>query len=260
MAHQRKSHKVTQASTKVQPSTKVNWIFSAPRQSSAKVKQIGNAFFSDSLLLRSDTFNYAVIGVKSSNFNNNEYDIYGYVQIKHGQWTSSDLFKHVRYPIKCYSSGDTIWGRVEKELKPADTVAYIRPICDVRVLEGREIREKRAKGTLKRDADDINEDESEYCSEEESEEESEINPFLQKESEINPFLQKESSVLAEPKRVKVRKTEASYSPLDLESETEDVGLLDGFVVADKKDPIISTSSFATSSKQMKVLLNLQVKF
>jgi hypothetical protein len=47
---------------------------------------------------------------------------------------------------------------------------------------------------LKRDADEINEDESEIGSEEES----------KAESEINPFLQKESSVLAEPKRVKVR--------------------------------------------------------
>ena len=63
-------------------------------------------------------------------------------------------------------------------MKPADTVAYIRPICDVRVMEGREIREKRAKGTLKRDADEINEDESEIGSEEECKAESEINPSV----------------------------------------------------------------------------------
>ena len=61
----------------------------ALRRSSAQVKQIANAFFFDSFLFRSDTFNYAVIGVKSSIFNHNEYDIYGYVQIKHGQWTSN---------------------------------------------------------------------------------------------------------------------------------------------------------------------------
>ena len=60
-------------------------------------------------------------------------------------------------------------------------MAYIRPICDVRAMEGCETREKRAKGTLKRDADEINEVESEIGSEEECKAESEINPFLQKE-------------------------------------------------------------------------------
>ena len=107
-------------------------------------------------------------------------------------------------------SGDTIWGWVEKELKPADTVAYIRPICDVRVMEGREIREKRAKGTLKRDADEINEDESEIGSEEES----------KAESEINPFLQKESSLPAESKGIKRKQTKSSISAVELEFETE----------------------------------------
>ena len=259
MAHQRKSHKVTQASTKVQPSTKVNWIFSAPRQSSAKVKQIGNAFFSDSLLLRSDTFNYAVIGVKSCTSKHNEYDIYGYVQIKHGRWTSSDLIKHVKYPIKCYSSGDTIWGRVEKEYKPADIVAHIRSVCDIRVIEAGEIRKKGPKSTLKIDADDINEDESEYGSEVESEDESEMN---------NPFLQKESSPPAESIGIKRKQTKSSTSavelefetklrkqrkssnsPVELESENDDGALLEGFVVAEKNDRIASTSSFATSSKR-----------
>ncbi len=144
----------------------------------------------------------------------------------------------MRYPVKSYSSGDKIFNRVEKELKPADIEAHIKSIADIRVIEGGEARKKGPKFSLKRDADDMYYDGSEIGSEEESEEE----------SDINPFLQKESSVLAEPKRVKVRKTETSYSPLDLESETEDVGLLDGFVVADKKDRIISTSSFATSSK------------
>jgi len=259
MAPQRKSHKVTQASTKVQPSTKVNWIFSAHRQSSAKVRVIGNAFFSDSLLLRSDTFNYAVIGVKKSIFKHNEYDIYGYVQIKHGRWSSGDLIKHVNYPINCYSSGDTIWGRVEKEFKPSEIVAHIRSMCDIRVIEAGEVRKKGPKGTLKVDADDINEDESEYCSEEESEDESEMN---------NPFLTKESSPPAESKGIKRKQTKSSISavepefetklrkqrkssnsPIELESENDDGALLEGFVVAEKNDRIASTSSIATSSKR-----------
>ena len=44
-------------------------------------------------------------------------------------------------------------------MKPADTVAHIRPICDVRVIEAGKIRKKGPKGTLKRDAN-INEDKS----------------------------------------------------------------------------------------------------
>ena len=68
-------------------------------------------------------------------------------------------------------------------------------------MEGREIREKRAKGTLKRDADEINEDESEIGSEEES----------KAESEINPSLQKESSLPAESKGMKRKQTKRSIS-------------------------------------------------
>ena len=90
-------------------------------------------------------------------------------------------------------------------MKPADTVAYIRPICDVRAMEGCETREKRAKGTLKRDADKINEDESEIGSEEESE----------AESEIIPFLQKESPPPAESKGIKRKQAKSSNSAVEL---------------------------------------------
>ena len=108
MAQPRKSTRSTQVSTKAQQSTKVNWIFTASNRSSPQVRAICNAFFSDSMVLKSETFNYAIIGIKGTS-EKGIYDIYGYVQLKHGRWTSKDLIQHVRYPVKSYSSGDKIF-------------------------------------------------------------------------------------------------------------------------------------------------------
>jgi len=124
---------------------------------------------------------------------------------------------------------------------------------DIRVIEAGEIRKKGPKGTLIIDADDINEDESEYCSEVESEDESEMNnPFLQQESSPPAESigikrkQTKSSISAvelesetEDKCIKLRKQrKSSNSPVELESETDDVALLDGFVVAEENDRIV----------------------
>ena len=102
-------------------------------------ESICNTFFSDDKHLKSDMFNYVIIGIKKSS-DKGSYDIYGYLQLKSGRWTNKDLLNWVRYPVTGYLSTDRIFQRIEKEWKPHDVVLHIKSIADVLFTEGGEIR------------------------------------------------------------------------------------------------------------------------
>jgi len=176
------------------------------KRSSFQVRAICNAFFSDDKQLKSDTFNYVIIGIKSSN-DKGSYDVYGYLQLKSGRWTNKDLLNWVRYPVTGYLSTDRIFQRIEKEWKPNDVVLHIKSIADISFTEGGEIR---TKGPKKRDSEDLLGDSNSESSPDDGLEE----------LDDNPFLQSNEPDRVEEKPTKLRKTSANLPPAKSSSAVE----------------------------------------
>lgn len=145
-----------------QPATKVNWIFSANCVSSKEVSSICLKLFTKEKTLLDDFFEYAIVGLKEVT-NKHSYNIIGYVQLgKRARWARKDVINHLGYEVKTYSSGDMVFERLEKSLKPAEIIEHIKANADVdNVTEGGTVRKKGTKKySLKRD-DDQKEDDDE---------------------------------------------------------------------------------------------------
>ena len=143
-----------------QPATKVNWIFSANCVSSKEVSSICLKLFTKEKTLLDDLFEYAIVGLKEVT-NKHSYDIIGYVQLgKRARWARKDVINHLGYEVKTYSSGDMVFERLEKSLKPAEIIEHIKANADVdNVTEGGTVRKKGTKKySLKRDDDEKDDD------------------------------------------------------------------------------------------------------
>jgi hypothetical protein len=156
-----------------QPATKVNWIFSANCVSSKEVSSICLKLFTKEKTLLDDFFEYAIVGLKEVT-NKHSYNIIGYVQLgKRARWARKDVINHLGYEVKTYSShlgyevktyssGDMVFERLEKSLKPAEIIEHIKANADVdNVTEGGTVRKKGTKKYSLKCDDDQKEDDDE---------------------------------------------------------------------------------------------------